>query len=132
MEIKLISERSIVYVLCPAYFKTGGPELLHQLVYELNENGIEAHITYYNLNKDNPQYTDNDFNRIAGYKTIDEIKDEEHNIIVIPEGIEPLKLTKKIKNMKKIIWWLSVYHFDKTYGIKNTLKNFGIKTTLSA
>ena len=35
-----------IYVLCPAHLKTGGPELLHQLVYVLNSYGINAHIVY--------------------------------------------------------------------------------------
>ena len=26
----------LIYVLCPGNFKSGGPELLHQLVYQLN------------------------------------------------------------------------------------------------
>lgn len=32
-----IYEQTKVYVLCPAYSKTGGPELLHQLVHTLFE-----------------------------------------------------------------------------------------------
>lgn len=32
-----IYEQTKVYVLCPAYSKTGGPELLHQLVHILSE-----------------------------------------------------------------------------------------------
>lgn len=32
-----IYEQTKVYVLCPAYLKTGGPELLHQLVHTLSK-----------------------------------------------------------------------------------------------
>lgn len=32
-----IYEQTKVYVLCPAYSKTGGPELLHQLVHILSQ-----------------------------------------------------------------------------------------------
>ncbi len=32
-----IYDNTKVYVLCPAYSKTGGPELLHQLVHVLSE-----------------------------------------------------------------------------------------------
>ena len=35
-----------IYVLCPAHLRTGGPELLPQLVYVLNSYGINAHIVY--------------------------------------------------------------------------------------
>lgn len=34
-----LNNNSIVYVACPAKTKTGGPELLHQLVYKLNKLG---------------------------------------------------------------------------------------------
>ena len=33
----------IVYVLCPHMSISGGPELLHQLVFYLNHSGIEAY-----------------------------------------------------------------------------------------
>ena len=33
------SKDSIIYVACPAKIYTGGPELLHQLVYKLNNFG---------------------------------------------------------------------------------------------
>ncbi|RYY07689.1 MAG: hypothetical protein EOP43_02495 [Sphingobacteriaceae bacterium] len=39
-----------IYVLCPAYFSTGGTELLHQLVYKLiNVFNIDAYIFYTNV-----------------------------------------------------------------------------------
>ena len=36
-----------VVVCCPAELVTGGPELLHQFVHHLTEQGVDAHITYY-------------------------------------------------------------------------------------
>ena len=35
-----------VYAICPANLKTGGPELLHQLVYQINQLGGHAMIAY--------------------------------------------------------------------------------------
>ena len=42
----MLGNSKTIYVVCPAYFKTGGTELLHQLVYELNNLGKNAIITY--------------------------------------------------------------------------------------
>jgi len=47
----LLNKNSKVYVVCPANVATGGPELLHQLVYKLNIFGIEAYMYYYNTKK---------------------------------------------------------------------------------
>ena len=35
------------YVFAPAGYTSGGPELLHQLVYTLNKLGVDASIVYY-------------------------------------------------------------------------------------
>lgn len=121
--MKKFNKISKVYVLCPAYIKTGGPELLHQLVHELNKIGIESYITYYDLKKNN-EYTNVDFKKyVTDYKTVNDIEDKYNNIIITPEDSRPIKITKKIKNAKKILWWLSVDNFVKYYGLKNTLKN---------
>ena len=36
----------MIYVLCPADVKTGGTELLHQLVKTLNDEKVSAKIVY--------------------------------------------------------------------------------------
>ena len=120
-----------IYVLCPAYTKTGGPELLHQLVNELIKNGINAHITYFKINKNNDNYTPEDFKKyIKDYKLFEDITDNENNIVITPEVTSAIKLTKKIKNAKKILWWLSVDNFKKTYTLKNTMKHYHIYSVL--
>lgn len=120
-----------IYVLCPAYKKTGGPELLHQLVKELNDNGIKAYITYFKTKRNNKEYTPNDFKKyITEYRLLDEINDSENNIIITPEVTSAIRLTKKIKNAKKILWWLSVDNFKKTHTFKNVIKNYRIYIVL--
>jgi hypothetical protein len=37
-----IKENTVVYVACPGRLKTGGPELLHQLVNKLNSFGVNS------------------------------------------------------------------------------------------
>ncbi len=42
-----LTDSSKIYVYCPAGVVTGGAELLHQLVSELNDNGRDARIVYF-------------------------------------------------------------------------------------
>lgn len=136
-----VKNDSIIYVLCPAYFKTGGPELLHQLVYTLNNNGLNAVITYFNYNGIDKNYTDKDFNKyITNFKLVEDVIDDEKNIIIIPEV--KIELINKFKNIKKVIWWLSVDNYEYTYvykkrkemygflaAFKRSIKNIFMKTT---
>jgi hypothetical protein len=43
-----------VYIAAPAAAATGGPELLHQLAFHLNNEGIKAYMYYYPSNHPNP------------------------------------------------------------------------------
>ena len=95
-----------LYVVCPANLKTGGPELLHQLVSVLNKLGVNAEIAYVNIvygqhptHTEYKQYVDEfvDFN---------DILDDRNNIIIFPESYT--KQLYKFKNALKVIWWLSV------------------------
>lgn len=124
----VINDNAKIYVICPAYVKTGGSELLHQLVYELNKNGFEAYITYFSINNKNHQYTDNDFKKyVNNYKIISEIEDISDNYVVAYEDTKVIKFSKKIKNAKVILWWLSVDNFLNFYGLKNALNFFSIR-----
>lgn len=46
-----ITEKTKVFVPCPAGACTGGAELLHQLVDLLNNNNVDAYIVYYGAGK---------------------------------------------------------------------------------
>lgn len=131
-KIKIYKD-TIVYVLCPAYIKTGGPELLHQLVYKLNMINIKAFVTYYGINEHDDNYTNDDFKKyVNDYKTIDDIIDDEKNVLITPESIKAIKNTKKFLKIRKAIWWLSVDNFLKGYKIINPLKKIGITNFLKA
>lgn len=126
-----VSEKTKIYVLCPAYIKSGGPELLHQLVYELNRNNINAYITYYNYERKENKYTNGEFDKyVKEFKLVNEIEDNENSIIIIPETVQAIKKTKQFKKAKKIIWWLSVDNFLKAYGLTKPIKMQGIKATI--
>ena len=75
----------MIYVLCPADVKTGGTELLHQLVKTLTDVKVPAGIVYTEISEEHPgmnpaflEYTD-------GYLREEEIEDEKGNILVVPE-----------------------------------------------
>lgn len=126
-----MKKQRVIYVLCPAYEKTGGTELLHQLVNQLNNINIESYITYFNTKKNNYNFTDKDFKKyIDTFKVVNEIEDDEDNLIIFPEIIKAISISNKFKNIKKVIWWLSVDNFKKRQGIKNSLKYYGLLTTL--
>ena len=56
---------SAIYVVCPAYSKSGGPELLHQLVHVLNNNGVKAIIAYTAYNKEDKLSCKRSFQKIC-------------------------------------------------------------------
>lgn len=116
----------VIYVLAPAHFKTGGIELLHQLVYELNQSGRRATVVYYNLrmnNNINPQFK----KYVNSYITENEIVDSERNILIVPET--RVQLLAKFRKIKKVIWWLSVDNYYPTMSFKSHIEKFGVLKT---
>jgi hypothetical protein len=76
------SKNSIIYVACPAKLYTGGPELLHQLVYKLNKFGYNAKMFYYGKYVGDPVH--------EGYKMYNNehegnILDKKENMLIVPE-----------------------------------------------
>lgn len=123
--IKVYKETKI-YVLCPAYVKTGGPELLHQLVNKLTAKGINAYIVYTGTKEENKDYTADDFKCYNTKNILEEqIEDKEENVLIIPEI--QVKSINKFKYIRKAIWWLSVDNYTKNYTFISSMKLCGIK-----
>ena len=106
-----ISEDTKIYIVAPANFATGGPELLHQLGYNLiNELNFKNVFMYY-LPPNHPNPVHNEY---VDYNVpyVREIEDSEKNILIVPEVYT--HLIYKFKNIRKVIWWLSVdnYYFS--------------------
>ena len=116
------NENTIIYVLCPAFNKTGGTELAHQLIYELNSIGASAYITYYGDNEEkiNPAFK----KYVSEYKNISEIVDDENNILIIPEIKQ--EIINDYKNIQKAVWWMSVDNYLKRNGFIGYCKFYGI------
>jgi len=97
-------------IVCSPSNVTGGPELLHQLVYELRKNNKDAYISYYPFNRN--------INTPSVYKKylapVTKLKDESDCFIIIPESAT--WITKLIKNANIGIWWLSVDNYYRKTG----------------
>jgi hypothetical protein len=121
-------EEETIYVICSAYYKTGGTELLHQLVHCLNRLGLTAYITYLDAKKyKNP--INNAFRLyVKEYKNVIDIVDEEDNIVILPEI--QVKQIEKFKRVKTVVWWLSVDNYLKVYTPLSAFRMVGIKGVL--
>ena len=120
-----------IYVLCPIGTKTGGTELLHQLVYQINQIAHKqiAHIVYLgDLNEVKPAPA---FKEYIGsdWLTLNDVEDSNENVIVIPET--SLMEFNKFKNAKRYIWWLSVDNFYNTNYFSRLYRQYGLLHTLS-
>ena len=100
---------------------TGGPDALHQLSYYLNQLGYNSKMAY--LYTNGPEDCDApDEYKCYDTKGIiyDDIVDDAHNIVIIPEPFS--QFSKLYKKAQIGIWWLSVDNYFSSE-LKNSLKN---------
>lgn len=109
---KILSARKI-YVVCPASIKTGGPELLHQLVFTLNKNGLDASLVYSGIENHDYKIIDEYKQYASSYLLENEVEDNAGNLLVVPET--NVRALEKYKDIQKAIWWLSVDNFYLVY-----------------
>jgi hypothetical protein len=111
MENKLkINNNTNIYVACPGNVATGGPELLHQLVFELNKLEFNAYMFYYEKTEENPVHKEYEkYNN----PYIEKIEDKIDNILIVPEVVTGM--IYNYKNIQKVIWWLSVDNYYKRF-----------------
>lgn len=120
-----VEKNTVIYVGCPAFNKTGGTELAHQLVKTLLENGKNAYILYYDTNKIgdnsliNPAFT----KYVSEYVTLNQVDDKAENILVVPEI--RIELLSSFNKLQKAIWWMSVDNYLKNNGFMNAVKFYG-------
>lgn len=103
-----------IYILAPAFFKTGGTELLHQYCSVLNKHGFNADMVYFDNHVD--EYVVNPAFRkyVTTFLSLEEVIDDEKNIFIVPET--ETKFFAKYSKIRKIIWWESVdNYFASTY-----------------
>lgn len=119
---------SKIYVVCPGNVVTGGPELLHQLVSILNDNGHDANIIYspFNFKFDVP-YQYSKYNVKVAY--FDSANFTSSDIVILPEVYTGY--VNKFHGTCMYIWWLSVdnYYLSMPVGFYQKLKEF-VKQTI--
>jgi hypothetical protein len=99
-----------IYVVCPGNVATGGPELLHQLVFELNKMGLNGYMFYYKKTQENPIH-DEYLKYNNNY--VESIDDNEDNILIVPEI--NTDIIYNYKNIQKVVWWLSIDNYYKKF-----------------
>ena len=85
-----------------SYYKTGGPESLHQLCSSLNSKSLESYIYYVDQKE-----LKNSLYNFPNVRVTKEIQDIEENLLVIPEIYSLTEIRKLVKHMKIAIYWLS-------------------------
>lgn len=107
---RLMARYRKVYCVCPPIIKTGGSEVLHQLVSVINGLGGDAEIVYVKT-EEKGGYTDPQFGGyVAGHINIFEnIEDDRQNAVVIPEGWA--YVCADVNEADIFFWWLSVDNF---------------------
>jgi len=115
---------SVVYVVCPAHFKTGGTELLHQYVACAKRHGIDCRMAYVDATEEkniNPAFS----KYIQSYCAFEDIEDEERNVVILPEIYTAF--LSRFKKIKRVIWWESVDNYLVTasavFNLKRILDN---------
>jgi hypothetical protein len=116
-----IYKNTKIFVACPANAATGGPELLHQLSYNLRKDlNIDAYMYYYNFDNrrfETPVHPEYKMYKNPFVTNLNEVEDIKKNIIIVPEVQEGLNLLQSFKNIRKGVWFLSVdyYYLSKFY-----------------
>lgn len=102
-----IYKNTKVYVACPPYAHTGGPEALHTLAFELRNLGIDAYIYYAGVplssNLTAPAY------RKYSLPYVCDIEEKCENVIIVPEIWG--HLLRQYTNIQRVFYWLSVDNY---------------------
>jgi len=127
--IKQKPEQTIIYIMCPANYATGGPEALHQLAHELIQQNHETYMYYVHYNQDKKNSPIHPFYKKYNIPYVFEIENDKKNILLFPETFCTYLWDSRYTNIQKIVWWLSVTNFfislekiKKRYSKKNILK----------
>lgn len=106
-----------IYITIPAGVVAGGVEALYQLADVIRQSGGESYVVY-NKNHHNPfpeKYRHYDIH------ISNKVEDDKNNWIIYPEIWT--KRVNEFRNIKKVIWWLSV---DNNYNQFNDWGNENI------
>jgi len=109
----IINQQTKIYIMAPTNTFTGGPELLHQLALNLKKN-FNANVKMIYLPNTTKDPVHKNFKKYKLNHT-NFIEDDSRNVLIIPEHYMFLQDVLKYKNIKKVLWWLSL---DNFFGFK--------------
>lgn len=104
--LDFIKDETKIYIAAPANYATGGPELLHQLAYKLKASGKQVYMYYWPADHENPVHENY---RQYNLDYVVKVDDNPSNVLIVPEI--QTRLLDCFKNVKKMIWWLSVDNY---------------------
>lgn len=107
--MKLEKNYQKIYILCPANYRTGGVELLHQLVFTIAKYRDNVYCVYDGIKNKEYKVLDEYKQYVTDYLLFDEIEDNSNNLLIVPE-IALVNL-RKFKKLDKAVYWESVDNF---------------------
>jgi hypothetical protein len=120
MMLPFLKNNTKIYIVAPANSATGGPELLHQLAYQLKSIGWNVMMYYVPDDRPDPvhkNYVEYD----TSYSR--SVEDVPENVMIIPET--STYLLDRYQKIKKMVWWLSVdNYFIRIRGVKGRINRF--------
>lgn len=96
----------IIYILAPAQFATGGPELLHQLGKQLRDAGLDARMYYHPADHLDPVHANYAEYQLPFER---ELVDAVENWLIVPEIFTNVLF--RFQKVQKVVWWLSVDNY---------------------
>ena len=74
-----------IYIVCPPNYRTGGVELLHQLIYSISENRDNVFCVYESLENYDYEIVEDYKKYVSSYILSSDIEDSENNLLIVPE-----------------------------------------------
>lgn len=113
----LLYPDSKVYILCAGGVRNDAAELCHRLCSRLVRLGVNALLVYIsvsdNFNPDEPVQPAYKYFRVP--YTYD-VEDDSKNVVIVPETMTSFLYS--FKNIRRVIWWLSVDNFFRDTALK--------------
>lgn len=103
---------SEIYIVVPAGVATGGPEILYMLG-ETLLNKLDVSTFIYFLPNKGKKGVPDDY-KLYNTPITDRIKDDNKNILIVPEAYNFLMFAYKFRHIRKVLYWLSVDYFYQT------------------
>lgn len=94
-----------VFIACNSYLETGGVELVHQLITELNKRNVDAYIVYPQKTFSEKDPTPEVYKKY-GARIASEYLDTEDSVYIIPEVY--LEQLAWVQKGQAVVWWMSV------------------------